>query len=318
MLKMHKPTVNINYISDDEKEFIIEPLERGFAHTLGNSLRRVLLSSIEGAGITRIRIENVKHEFSTIEGLKEDVLEFIANLKGVVFRMEGDIPVVLKLKKEGPATIRAQDIQVPSEVEIINPDAYIGTLTEKGKIKAEMVLEKDKGYRSSEENASDKEPIGVIPIDTIFSPVKRVMLKVENTRVGQMTNFDRLILYIKTNGSVKPEEALSQASKIINNYMSLLVDLSANTNSNDDPIFEEIEKKGEEKKYPSIEELELSVRAYNCLKREGIDTVDKLLRYTEDELLDIRNFGQKSINEVKEKLKELGLSFRKSKKVSEG
>ncbi|MBC7333640.1 MAG: DNA-directed RNA polymerase subunit alpha [Actinobacteria bacterium] len=315
---MHKPTVTVNYISDNEKEFIIEPLERGFAHTLGNSLRRVLLSSIEGAGITRIRIENVKHEFSTIDGLKEDILEFIANLKGVVFRMEGDTPVVLKLRKEGPATIRAQDIEVPSEVEIINPDAYIATLTEKGKINAEMVLEKDKGYRSSEENVREGEPIGVIPIDTIFSPVKRVMLKVENTRVGQMTNFDRLILSIKTNGSVKPEEALSQASKIINDYMALLVDLSSNPSSNKDPIFEETEKKAEEKKYPPIEELELSVRAYNCLKREGIDTVDKLLRYSEEELLDIRNFGQKSINEVKEKLKELGLSFRKSKSSGEG
>ena len=309
MLKMHKPGVSVQHKDDFSGEFIIEPLERGFGHTLGNSIRRVLLSSIEGVGITRVRIDEIMHEFSTLDGMKEDILEFIANLKGVVFRMECDEPVILKLEKKGPATVKASDISLTSDVEIINPDEYICTLTKKGKLNAEIRVEKGKGYRTAEENAVEGEPIGVIPIDTIFSPVKLVQFKVEDTRVGQMTNFDRLSIDIKTNGSVKPEDALSQASKIINDYMSLLIDLSERANK-DEPIFEEVEEEDKSKEYPSIEELELSVRAYNCLKREGINTVDKLMEYSEDELMDIRNFGQKSFQEVKDKMKELGLSFK--------
>jgi len=306
---MHKPGVSVQHKDDFSGEFIIEPLERGFGHTLGNSIRRVLLSSIEGVGITRVRIDEIMHEFSTLDGMKEDILEFIANLKGVVFRMECDEPVILKLEKKGPATVKASDISLTSDVEIINPDEYICTLTKKGKLNAEIRVEKGKGYRTAEENAVEGEPIGVIPIDTIFSPVKLVQFKVEDTRVGQMTNFDRLSIDIKTNGSVKPEDALSQASKIINDYMSLLIDLSERANK-DEPIFEEVEEEDKSKEYPSIEELELSVRAYNCLKREGINTVDKLMEYSEDELMDIRNFGQKSFQEVKDKMKELGLSFK--------
>ncbi|MDD3628351.1 MAG: DNA-directed RNA polymerase subunit alpha [Actinomycetota bacterium] len=306
---MHKPGVSVQHKDDFSGEFIIEPLERGFGHTLGNSIRRVLLSSIEGVGITRVRIDEIMHEFSTLDGMKEDILEFITNLKGVVFRMESDEPVILKLEKKGPATVKASDISLTSDVEIINPDEYICTLTKKGKLNAEIRVEKGKGYRTAEENAVEGEPIGVIPIDTIFSPVKLVQFKVEDTRVGQMTNFDRLSIDIKTNGSVKPEDALSQASKIINDYMSLLIDLSERANK-DEPIFEEVEEEDKSKEYPSIEELELSVRAYNCLKREGINTVDKLMEYSEDELMDIRNFGQKSFQEVKDKMKELGLSFK--------
>jgi DNA-directed RNA polymerase subunit alpha len=306
---MHKPSVSIKHKDDFSGEFIIEPLERGFGHTLGNSIRRVLLSSIEGVGITKVRIDGIMHEFSTLEGMKEDILEFIANLKGVVFRMEGDEPVVLKLEKKGPATVKASDISLTSDVEVINPDEYICTLAKKGKLSAEIRLERGKGYRTAEENMVEGEPIGVIPIDTIFSPVKLVQFKVENTRVGQMTDFDRLSINIKTNGSTRPEDALSQASKIINDYMSLLIDLSDRGNK-DELIFEEVEEEDKSKEYPSIEELELSVRAYNCLKREGISTVDKLLEYSEDELLDIRNFGQKSFQEVKDKIKELGLSFK--------
>ncbi len=309
MLKMHKPKVGIKHKDEFEGVFAMEPLERGFGQTLGNSIRRVLLSSIEGPGITRIRIENVEHEFSTIKGLKEDVLEFIANLKEVAFKMEGNEPVVLKLEKKGKGVVKASDIKLPSEVEVVNPDAYIGTLASKGELKVEMVLEKGKGYKSAEENTKDDEHIGIIPLDTIFSPVKKVMFEVENTRVGQITNFDRLIIDIKTNGSVKPEDVLSQASKIINDYMALLIDLSDKETKND-PIFEKEEKESEEKSYPTIEELELSVRSYNCLKREGIETAEKLLEFSEDELLDIRNFGQKSIKEVRDKIKELGLSFK--------
>lgn len=306
---MHKPNVSIKHKDDFSGEFIIEPLERGFGHTLGNSIRRVLLSSIEGVGITRIRVEDIMHEFSTLDGMKEDMIEFITNLKGVVFRMESDGPVLLKLEKKGPGTVKASAIKLSSDVEIVNPGAYICTLTKKGKLNAEIRIEKNKGYKNAEENVVEGEPLGVIPIDTIFSPVKLVRFKVENTRVGQMTNFDRLSINIKTNGSVKPEDVLSQASKIINDYMALLIDLS-DKESKDEPIFEEIEEEDKKQEYPSIEELELSVRAYNCLKREGIDSVEKLLEYSEDELLDIRNFGQKSIQEVKDKIKELGLSFK--------
>jgi DNA-directed RNA polymerase subunit alpha len=309
LLKMHKPNVSIKHKDDFLGEFIIEPLERGFGHTLGNSIRRVLLSSIEGVGITRIRLENIMHEFSTLDGMKEDIIEFIANLKGIVFKMESDEPVLLKLEKKGPGTVKASDIKLSSDIEVINPDQYICTLTKKGKLDAEIRLEKNKGYKNAEENAVEGEPLGVIPIDTIFSPVRLVQFKVENTRVGQVTNFDKLSISIKTNGSVKPEDALSQASKIINDYMALLIDLS-DKESKDEPIFEEIEQEDKKQVYPSIEELELSVRAYNCLKREGIDSVEKLLEYSEDELLDIRNFGQKSIQEVKDKIKELGLSFK--------
>lgn len=309
MLKMHKPNVTVKHNSEFEGVFIMEPLERGFGHTLGNSIRRVLLSSIEGVGITKVRFEGISHEFSTVEDLKEDVLEFIANLKSIVFSMEVDGPMVLKLKKSAQGEIKASDIKLPPEVEILNPDQYLGTLTEKGQIDVEMVLEKNKGYRTADENIGEEEPIGIIPLDTIFSPIRRVSFKVENTRVGQVTNFDKLILNIKTNGSIKPEDALAQASKIINDYMALLMDLSEKDNS--DQLFEEVEEKEPKKEYPTIEELELSVRAYNCLKRENIDTVDKLLDYKEDELLQIRNFGQKSIQEVKDKVKELGLSFKK-------
>lgn len=310
MLKMHKPNVKVKSKDDFQGEFILEPLERGFGHTLGNSIRRVLLSSIEGVGITQIRVENTMHEFSTIEGIREDMIEFAANLKNVVFKMESDEPVMLRLEKKSAGEVTAADFTLPAEVEVVNPECYICNLTKKGGIKAEVRIEKDKGYRTAEENNIEGEPLGVIPLDTIFSPVKRVSFKVENTRVGQMTNFDKLSVDIKTNGSIKPEEALSQASKIINDYMALLIDLSETTDK-DEPIFEEMEEEDTQQEYPSIEELELSVRAYNCLKREGVDTVEKLLEYTEDELLDIRNFGQKSIQEVKDKIKSLGLSFKK-------
>lgn len=310
MLKMHKPNVKVKQKDDFHGEFIIEPLERGFGHTLGNSIRRVLLSAIEGIGVTQIRVEDTMHEFSTIKGMKEDMMEFIANLKSIVFKMEEDNPVILRLDKKGPAEIKAGDIALVSGVELVNPDSYICSLTKSGRIKAEIRIEKNRGYRTAEENMIEGEPLGVIPLDTIFSPVKLVSFRVENTRVGQMTNFDRLSLDIKTNGSVKPEDALSQASKIINDYMALLIDLSDKKHK-EKPIFEEIEEEDTRQEYPSIEELELSVRAYNCLKREGIDSVEKLLEYTEDELLDIRNFGQKSIQEVKDKVKELGLSFKK-------
>ena len=254
MLKMHKPNVKVKSKDDFHGEFILEPLERGFGHTLGNSIRRVLLSSIEGVGITQIRVENTMHEFSTVEGVREDMIEFAANLKNIVFRMESDDPVMLKLDKKSAGEVKAEDITLPAGVELVNPDCYICNLTKKGSIKAEIKIEKNKGYRTAEENNTEGEPLGVIPLDTIFSPVKRVSFKVENTRVGQMTNFDKLSIDIKTNGSIKPEDALSQASKIINDYMALLIDLSEST-KRDQPIFEELEEEDARQEFPSIEEL---------------------------------------------------------------
>ena len=309
MLKMHKPNVSTEQKDEFESIFTIEPLERGFGHTLGNSIRRVLLSSIEGAGITKVKVENISHEFSVIEGLKEDILELIANLKNIVFKMEGEEPVKIRLKKSSSGEIKAADMKLPAGVEIINPDSFIGTLADNAKIDLELTLEKNKGYFSAEENTTENMPIGEIPLDTIFSPIRRVSFKIENTRVGQMTNFDKLVLDIKTNGSIKPEDALSQASKIINDYMALLIDLSENNSH--DPIFDEAPEKEEPAKDMTIDDMELSVRATNCLKREHIDTLDQLLNYREDELLQIRNFGQKSIQEVKDKVKEMGRSFRK-------
>ena len=309
MLKMHKPNVSTEQKDEFESIFTIEPLERGFGHTLGNSIRRVLLSSIEGAGITKVKVENVSHEFSVIEGLKEDILELIANLKNIVFKMEGEEPVKIRLKKSSSGEIKATDMKLPAGVEILNPDIFIGTLADNAKIDLELTLEKNKGYFSAEENTTENMPIGEIPLDTIFSPIRRVSFKIEHTRVGQMTNFDRLVLDIKTNGSIKPEDALSQASKIINDYMALLIDLSENNSQ--DPIFDEAPEKEEPAKDMTIDDMELSVRATNCLKREHIDTLDQLLNYREDELLQIRNFGQKSIQEVKDKVKEMGRFFRK-------
>jgi len=306
---MHKPNVSTEQKDEFESIFTIEPLERGFGHTLGNSIRRVLLSSIEGAGITKVKVENVSHEFSVIEGLKEDILELIANLKNIVFKMEGEEPVKIRLKKSSAGEIKASDMKIPAGVEVINPDTFIGTLADNAKIDLELTLEKNKGYCPADENTTEDMPIGEIPLDTIFSPIRRVSFKIENTRVGQMTNFDRLVLDIKTNGSIKPEDALSQASKIINDYMALLIDLS--DSNSQDPIFDEAPTREEPAKVMTIDDMELSVRATNCLKREHIETLEQLLNYREDELLQIRNFGQKSIQEVKDKVKHLERSFRK-------
>jgi len=310
LLKMHKPIISKKLENDFEGSFTIEPLERGFGHTLGNSIRRVLLSSIEGVGITKLRIDNIQHEFTTLEGLREDIIELIGNLRQIVFKMDLIDQAMVRLEKKGPGVIRAEDIFLPAGVEIMNKDCYIGTLSDNGNLRMEMFVEKGVGYKPAEENISPNDPLGVIPIDTVFSPVRRVMFKVENTRVGQVTNFDKLVMTIKTNGSIKPEEALSLAAKIINDYMSLMIDLSDKI-KNEDPIFEEVKQKTDEQQYPSIDDLELSVRSYNCLKRAGIDTVEDLLQYTEEDLLDIRNFGQKSIQEVRNKIQELGLSFKK-------
>lgn len=305
---MQKPEIKIEKIDDHESIFVIEPLERGFGHTLGNSLRRVLLSSIQGYGITSIKIEGVLHEFSTIEGVKEDTTELILNLKKLVIRSKSEEPIKITLRKKEPGVVWAGDIQVPAEAEIVNKDLYIATLNEDGRLEMEMTVEKGRGYVSAEENKRGKESVGEIPIDTIFSPVVRVTYEVAETRVGQRTDFDKLTLYVKTDGSIKPDEALSQTAKILNNHLVLLMNLSAK--SMEEKVFGASEPLLKHSNLPAIEDLDLSARSFNCLKREGIDTVEKLISYSEEELLDIKNFGTKSIDEVKEKLKTLNLRLK--------
>lgn len=305
---MQKPEIKIEKIDDHESIFVIEPLERGFGHTLGNSLRRVLLSSIQGYGITSIKIEGVLHEFSTIEGVKEDTTELILNLKKLVIRSKSEEPIKITLRKKEPGVVWAGDIQVPAEAEIVNKDLYIATLNEDGRLEMEMTVEEGRGYVSAEENKRGKESVGEIPIDTIFSSVLRVTYEVAETRVGQRTDFDKLTLYVKTDGSIKPDEALSQAAKILDNHLVLLMNLSAK--SMEEKVFGASEPLLKHSNLPAIEDLELSARSFNCLKREGIDTVEKLISYSEEELLDIKNFGTKSIDEVKEKLKALNLRLK--------
>lgn len=306
---MQRPEIKIEKISDYEGIFVIEPLERGFGHTLGNSLRRVLLSSIQGYGVTSIKIEGVLHEFSTIEGVKEDTTELILNLKKLVIRSKSEEPIKITLRKKEPGVVWAGDIQVPAEAEIVNKDLYIATLNEDGRLEMEMTVEKGRGYVSAEENKRGREEsVGEIPIDAIFSPVLRVTYEVAETRVRQRTDFDKLTLYVKTDASIKPDEALSQAAKILDNHLVLLMNLSAK--SMEEKVFGASEPLLKHSNLPAIEELELSARSFNCLKREGIDTVDKLISYSEEELIEIKNFGTKSIDEVKEKLKALNLRLR--------
>lgn len=308
MLTMQKPEVKIEKLDGNEGLFIIEPLEQGFGNTLGNSLRRVLLSSIQGAAITSIKITDVLHEFSTIEGVKEDTTELILNLKKVVVGCSSDEPVKMNLLKTGPCDVMAGDINAPSEVDIINGDLYLAHLESGAKLEIEITVQRGRGYLTADDNKTGKESIGEIPIDSIFSPILRVNYEVSETRVGQRTDFDKLALSIRTNGSISPKDALSQSAKIINEHMALLIDISEESQA--EKVFEGVDSVIVDDSLPLIEELELSARSFNCLKRENIDTVGKLITYSEQDLLDIKNFGQKSIEEVKEKLRNLGLSLK--------
>ena len=308
MLTMQKPEVKIEKLDGNEGLFVIEPLEQGFGHTLGNSLRRVLLSSIQGAAITSIKIDGVLHEFSTIDGVKEDTTELILNLKRVVVDCMSEEPVKMQLSKMGPGDVLAGDVDAPSEIEIINKDLYLAHLEDKAKLEIEMTVKRGRGYLTADENKTGEESIGEIPIDSIFSPVIRVNYEVTETRVGQRTDFDKLAIHVRTNGSISPKDALSQAAKIVNEHMVLLIDISEK--SEEEKVFEGPDNVQADDSLPPIEELELSARSFNCLKREGIDTVGKLITYSEQDLLDIKNFGQKSIEEVKEKLNNMGLSLR--------
>ncbi len=301
-----RPQIHEEVVSPTRSRFVIEPLEPGFGYTLGNTLRRTLLSSIPGAAISSVRIEGVLHEFATIPKVTEDVTDIILNLKEVVLRSELDEPVNVYLKAKGPAEVTAGDIAPPAGVEVLNTDHHIATLGKGATLEMELTVERGVGYRSAEKNKKPRDPIGIVPIDSIFSPVRRVSYSVENTRVEQMTDRDRLILDLETNGSVTPREAIASAGSTLFELVQLFADLAESAGVSIGPA--------EEESVPSdyaitIEELNLSVRSYNCLKREGINTVGDLVEKTEPELVDIRNFGQKSIEEVKAKLEELGLTL---------
>jgi DNA-directed RNA polymerase subunit alpha len=302
-----RPQITEEPVDETRSRFMIEPLEPGFGYTIGNSLRRTLLSSIPGAAISSVRIDGVLHEFSTIPKVVEDVTDIILNLKELVIRSDADEPTAVYLKAKGPGEVTAGDIVPPAGVEILNPELHIATVGKGGSLEMEMTIERGVGYRMSDKNKNARDPIGVIPVDSIFSPVRRVSYSVENTRVEQMTDRDRLILDVETDGSITAREAVASAGGTLLELVQLFGGLAEAPSMQVGPA--------EDESVPSdyqitVEDLNLSVRSYNCLKREGINTVGDLVEKSEADLMDIRNFGQKSIDEVKAKLEELGLSLR--------
>ena len=320
MLEFQTPQISAENVEDNHGTFTIEPLDRGFGYTFGNSLRRVLLSSLAGAAVTSVRIEGVAHEFSTISGVKEDVTDIVLNLKEIVCRMHTDATEIeAPLIATGPGEVTAKDIDLPSGVEILNPDAHIATLEKKTKLEVYLTVGRGRGYSPAEENKTDDQPIGVIPIDSIFSPVKRVAYHVEAARVGQRTDYDKLTLDIETDGSVAPQAALREAAEILIQSLSIFTDqerLEALRGGVDGQLDAVSAAGPQAGRAPGgmddilIEELELGVRSYNCLKRAGIQTVGELLQKSESELNAIPNFGRKSIEEVIETLEARGLSLR--------
>ena len=314
MFDFNKPKIEITEISDDKKfgRFVVEPLERGYGTTLGNSLRRIMLSSLPGAAISQVKIEGVLHEFSSIPGVKEDVTEIIMNLKSLNIRnnSETDEPKTAYIEYEGEGVVRGSDIQVDQDIEIVNPDQVIATLNggPDCKLYMELTITKGRGYVGADKAKTDDMPIGVIAVDAIYTPVERVNMTVENTRVGQVTDYDKLTLDVYTNGTLGPDEAVSLAAKVLSEHRKLFIDLSENAKSAEVMI----EKKDNEKEKVlemNIDELELSVRSYNCLKRAGINTVEELCSKTPEDMMKVRNLGRKSLEEVLAKLNELGLSL---------
>ena len=288
--------------------FVIEPLERGFGHTLGNSMRRVLLSSLPGVAVSSVHIEGVQHEFTTIPGVKEDVTELILNLKSIACKMFCEGPKQLTIDVKGPCELTAGDIRTDDEVEIVNKDLHVATLNEDGHLQMQMTLERGRGYVSADKNKTASMPIGVIPIDSIFTPVKKVNYQVEDTRVGQITDYDKLTLEIWTNGTLKPEEAISSAAKILTEHLNLFISLTDQVM----PVAQTVQEDEKKDKIldMTIEELDLSVRAYNCLKRAGINNVAELVQKNQEDMMKVRNLGRKSLEEVEQKLNGLGLNLK--------
>ena len=316
MFDFERPNIEVAEISEDKKygRFVVEPLERGYGITLGNSLRRIMLSSLPGAAVSQVKIEGVLHEFSSIPGVKEDVTEIIMNIKSLAIKNSSDTnePKTAYIEYEGEGIVRASDIQVDQDIEILNPDLVIATLCGKDtKLYMELTITKGRGYVSSDRNKTEDLPIGVIAIDSIYTPVERVNVTVENTRVGQITDFDKLTLDVFTNGTLVPDEAVSLAAKVLSEHLSLFIDLSENAKTAEVMVEKEDDEK-EKVLEMSIDELELSVRSYNCLKRAGINTVEELTNKTSEDMMKVRNLGRKSLEEVLAKLKELGLQLNPS------
>ncbi len=316
MFDFERPNVAVAEISEDKKygKFVVEPLERGYGITLGNSLRRIMLSSLPGAAVSQVKIEGVLHEFSSIPGVKEDVTEIIMNIKSLAIRNNSDTnePKTAYIEYEGEGVVRASDIQVDQDIEILNPDLIIATLSGKDtKLYMELTITKGRGYVGADKNKTDDLPIGVIAVDSIYTPVERVNVTVENTRVGQITDFDKLTLDVYTNGTLVPDEAVSLAAKVLSEHLCLFIDLSENAKTAEIMVEKEDDEK-EKVLEMSIDELELSVRSYNCLKRAGINTVEELTNKTSEDMMKVRNLGRKSLEEVLAKLKELGLQLNPS------
>jgi DNA-directed RNA polymerase subunit alpha len=310
VLITQRPSIEEESVNAIRSRFVVEPLEPGFGHTLGNTLRRTLLSRIPGAAITSVRIEGVQHEFSTMEGVVEDVVDFILNLKQVVLRIEADDVRTLYLSAKGKGEVTASDLKAPAGVEIVNGDLHLATLSTSAKIEVELTAERGVGYRSAERNKAG-DAIGIIPIDSIFSPVRKVAYRVEGTQVGQMTDFDKLVLDVETDGSVSPAEAMSSAGGTLKNLFELLADLEDYDALELDEVVQQ-DVAGQEHLDLPIEALDLSERPRNCLRRAQVQTVGELIEKSEEDLLNITNFGQKSLEEVTAKLDELGFSLRSS------
>ena len=312
MIEFEKPSIKCLEM-DNEKhyaKFVCEPLERGYGVTIGNSLRRILISSLPGAAITSVKIDGVVHEFSTIPNVVEDVPEIIINLKMVRLKSHSNEEKIVRINFKGEGEVKAGDIITDSDIEIMNPDLHIATVSKGGNLKMEMTVNIGRGYNSSEQNKKDNMPIGVLPIDSIYTPVKKVNYQVENTRVGQMVDYDKLTIEVWTDGSMAPFEALSLAAKVMVGHLELFIDLSEASKNIKVMVEKEVDEK-ENILETSIEELELSVRSFNCLKRAGISTVGDIAKKTEIEMMKVRNLGKKSLDEVIEKLHSLGLDFAK-------
>lgn len=312
MIEFERPNIKCLEIDNDSNyaKFVCEPLERGYGITIGNSLRRILLSSLPGSAITSVKIDGVLHEFSTIPNVVEDVPEIVINLKSVRLKLDQNEEKTLRIDVKGPADVKAGDIITDGTVEILNPDLHIATVSEGGILKMELTADMGRGYNNAEKNKKPDQPIGVLPIDSIYTPVKKVNYAVENTRVGQRVDYDKLTIEVWTDGSLKPYEALSLAAKVMTGHLELFIDLSE-TAKNTQVMIEKEENKKERVLEMSIEDLELSVRSFNCLKRAGISTVEDLTNKSESDMMKVRNLGKKSLDEVTNKLHALGLDFRK-------
>ncbi len=313
MIEIEKPRIEVVDLTDDGTygKFTVEPLERGYGSTLGNSLRRVLLSSLPGYAATSVKIDGILHEFSTIEGVKEDVTEIVLNIKGLIMKINGDGAKTVQIEEEGPKVVTAADIKCDSEVEILDPDVYIATIGEGGRLSMEITIDRGRGYVAADRNKQLLAPvIGVIPVDSIYTPVRKVNYTVENTRVGQITDYDKLTIEVWTNGTISAKEAISLSAKVLTEHLNLFVDLSGDTYAGNSIMVEKDDNGKEKILEMTIEDLDLSVRSFNCLKRAGINTVEDLIQKSEEDMMKVRNLGRKSLEEVIHKLDSLGFTLR--------